>query len=290
MYLRTRHHFFSSTDPPQFTFCIYFCYTFRLVLFKIFFLFPFFSYYQLLYFKNVVVASQIRFHQKRNKWGKCGRKRYTGPTGRTGPCHDPPDPSAYSTHTALPRLASQLQPTRRSYLASSPVCNLSTTRSPTHLLLHQDYNIHHLRGLEQNRPPRIYYEQDTSQILSAYTGKKARNLVRDRKGIEKPIISCSCTYHKDRPDVLGQVENESLVTEFKKDSTPAIALAHSSPGLGYVITGTFLRCCTADRRHERQGCNLRQQRRRQDRGFLCYIYRRILQQFQALLRHTTFIR
>ena len=36
----------------------------------------------------------------------CGRTGYTGPTGRTGPCHDPPDPSAYSTHTALPRLAS----------------------------------------------------------------------------------------------------------------------------------------------------------------------------------------
>ena len=35
-----------------------------------------------------------------------GRTGYTGPTGRTGPCHDPPDPSAYSTHTALPRLAS----------------------------------------------------------------------------------------------------------------------------------------------------------------------------------------
>ena len=36
----------------------------------------------------------------------CGRTGYTGPTGRTGPRHDPPDPSAYSTHTALPRLAS----------------------------------------------------------------------------------------------------------------------------------------------------------------------------------------
>ena len=38
--------------------------------------------------------------------GNCGRTGYTGPTGRTGPRHDPPDPSAYSTHTALPRLAS----------------------------------------------------------------------------------------------------------------------------------------------------------------------------------------
>ena len=37
---------------------------------------------------------------------QCGRTGYTGPTGRTGPRHDPPDPSAYSTHTALPRLAS----------------------------------------------------------------------------------------------------------------------------------------------------------------------------------------
>ena len=37
---------------------------------------------------------------------RCGRTGYTGPTGRTGPRHDPPDPSAYSTHTALPRLAS----------------------------------------------------------------------------------------------------------------------------------------------------------------------------------------
>ena len=36
----------------------------------------------------------------------CGRTGYTGPTGRTGPSHDPPDPSAYSTHTALPWLAS----------------------------------------------------------------------------------------------------------------------------------------------------------------------------------------
>ena len=38
--------------------------------------------------------------------GGCGRTGYTGPTGRTGPRHDPPDPSAYSTHRALPRLAS----------------------------------------------------------------------------------------------------------------------------------------------------------------------------------------
>ena len=36
----------------------------------------------------------------------CGDTGYTGPTGRTGPRHDPPDPSAYTTHTALPRLAS----------------------------------------------------------------------------------------------------------------------------------------------------------------------------------------
>ena len=43
----------------------------------------------------------------------CGRTGYTEPTGRTGPRHDPPDPSAYSTLTSL-HTASWLQPTRRS--------------------------------------------------------------------------------------------------------------------------------------------------------------------------------
>ena len=56
---------------------------------------------------------RLLFFGKRDKWGKCGCTGYTRPTGRTGPCHDPPDPSAYSTLTSL-HTASELQPTRRS--------------------------------------------------------------------------------------------------------------------------------------------------------------------------------
>ena len=44
--------------------------------------------------------------QQNSKWQqvrveRCGRTGYTEPTGRTGPRHDPPDPSVYSILTSL---------------------------------------------------------------------------------------------------------------------------------------------------------------------------------------------
>ena len=45
------------------------------------------------FYFRIIISSLI--------WEKCGRNGYTGPTGRTGPRHEPPDPSTYSTHTSL---------------------------------------------------------------------------------------------------------------------------------------------------------------------------------------------
>ena len=45
------------------------------------------------------VSSSV-YDERSWRW-PCGRTRYTGPTGRTGPYHDPSDPSAYCTFTSL---------------------------------------------------------------------------------------------------------------------------------------------------------------------------------------------
>ena len=44
-----------------------------------------------------------KLHHKKEGY-LCGRIGYTGPTGRTGPCPDPSDPTAYYTHTSLAQL------------------------------------------------------------------------------------------------------------------------------------------------------------------------------------------
>ena len=37
--------------------------------------------------------------------------------------------------------------------------------------------------------------------------------------------------------MLRQVDESSLVTEFEKETAPGVTLAHSSPGVGYDVTG-----------------------------------------------------
>ena len=68
-------------------------------------------------------SHRLVFFGKRDKWGKCGRTRYTGPTARTGPRHDSPDPSAYSTHTSLALLLASCSRLVEVNLASSIACN-----------------------------------------------------------------------------------------------------------------------------------------------------------------------
>ena len=38
-------------------------------------------------------------------------------------------------------------------------------------------------------------------------------------------------------NVSGQVKEGSLITEFEKETAPGVTLAHSSPGVGYDVTG-----------------------------------------------------